>query len=316
VRFIKRILVGMGVGVLGLLLVVVPVFALVGNPTVINVGDIFVFRDVAVSGDQLYFVRYSVTYPVTPGEPASNYFLMAIYGTDGTTLLYTRPLNYYQENIISIYLSPAQALTWGSAYVIKIMGNPGIFSPLIEGTNMRTRTLGPSDFREASDLGPYMVAQATILQTNWGITLLVNGLLNATGSTFFSQAVPGLSAMVPTIFQTSIYYTPIPASSGNLSYETSTQARRGPKLASALNETASGVFGASGSWFGVFAAAMLMGVFGGIVFPMTRNPGWVLLGAGFTLALSMWIGLIVMSVFGIIVAIVLILASIYLLSNI
>ena len=315
-RSVKRFLLGGVVGILCILLIGTPVLALIGNPTSVSIGDLFVFRNVVESGDQLYFVRYSVTYPVTPGEPASNYFLMAIYSTNGTVLLHTRPLNYYQENIISIYLTPAQALVWGDPYIIKIMGNPAIFSPLVENTNMKTRTLGPSDFHEASDLGSYMVAQATILQTNWVVTLLVNGLLNATGATFFNQAVPGLSTMVPLIFQTSISYTSIPPSSENHTYEAAQQAKRGPALTAALNETASGIFGASGNWFGVFAAALLMGVFGGVVFPMTHNPGWVLLGSGFALGLVMWVGLIAMSAFAIIVAFCLILFGIYMLAHI
>jgi hypothetical protein len=150
-----------------------PVLA-IGSPTSVSIGDVFVFRDVLTTGDQLYFVRYDVSYAGNQTEDAEDTWQVALYDSSGG-LVATRPLNYYQHNIISIYLTSTQALAWEGAHSIKIMGMPSVFSPLIEGTNMRTRVFAPGDYYEKASLGGVMVMQAGVLEADWGITLLTSG---------------------------------------------------------------------------------------------------------------------------------------------
>ena len=88
---------------MSMLVLVSPVYA-VDDPTSVSIGDCNVFTDLLEDGDQLYFVRYDVSYSPEPEEDAEDTWQMALYDTDGTTLIEgaVRPLNYYQHNIISI----------------------------------------------------------------------------------------------------------------------------------------------------------------------------------------------------------------------
>lgn len=262
-----------------LLLPPVPAYA-IANPNATSIGDTYVFQDTLETGDILVFVRYDVSYTSQPSEDAEDTFIMAVYDTDGTTLLFTRPLNYYQHNIISIYLdADANTLAWGSSYYVRIMGNPALFDPLVEGTNMRTRVLSSGDYRGTDDLGGIMVAQADILGTDWATALLTSGdKLNSTGSTYFLRAVPGLSAMVPEIFELTteqfIYQQ------GNFTEEGLNRTRQ--NLPVSLNNTIVGLdqlFGVTNHNWGGFAWSLLLGMMvGGVVYGTTRRPDIAILG--------------------------------------
>lgn len=212
--------VGRLVGLVGLVLLLVlmpthPVLAVV-NPTDTSIMAAKVFQNIFVDDDWLVFVRYDVNYETDPDESADETFLVALYDTDGSTLLYQRALNYYGHNIITIYLTPAQTadLTWGNEYVIKVMGNPSVFETLTEGVNMATRSLSASedyisgdmdDSRE--DLGVYCINTAKVLGASWSPTvdLVTTGdKLNSAGVIVFNAAIPGLYTAIPGIYETAV----------------------------------------------------------------------------------------------------------------
>lgn len=241
----------------------------IGNPDSITIGECAVFRDVEETGDQLYFCRYDVSYGVEPDEDASDTFLMAIYDTDGTTLLYTRPLNYYQHNILSIYLSATDALTWGTAYKIRIMGNPALFS-LSEGANMRTWTLSGGDYRDFATMGTYLIGQASILEADWGIDLLTSGnLLNTQGSIVFRDAIPGLNNIVPEIFSTTTSYFTVENKSFTEGYANAAHDRIGSINASFADIGA--WLGISEGWVGVCVSSLISVLLGSVIYATTRR---------------------------------------------
>ncbi len=284
----------------------------IGNPTSISMADVYIFKNVLVTGDQLWYCRYTVNYsPVPPEDPTTTY-QMAIYDAGGTIVYFTRPLNYYQENIISIYLTSAQALTWSGAYIVRVMGNPAVFGMLTEGVNQISRTVGAGDYHEAADLAGVMTSQARILQTDWGISILTaSDKLNATGSTYFIKAVPGLNLMVPSIFQTTTTgMTLPPAGSSNISYiQSEPQVRAGSRLRGAVSNI-SAIFGASEGGGGLFLASMVGLILASGVYGITKRPDWSIgiglalfgvvgfMGVGTeTLMTFVWVFLIVAALF-------------------
>lgn len=269
----------------------------IGNPVYVSIEDVAAFRNVLTIGDQLYFCRYDVSYAaVNMTEPAKDTWQMAIYGTDETTLIASRALNYYQHNIISIYFTPSEALTWGAAYKIKIMGNPGIFSPLIEGVNMRTRALGSADFREKADLGAYLIGQAEILDADWpSITLLTaQNKLNTTGASYFTKAIPGLYNMVPEIFQYVATYPSYNATSWTTAGQDIYTAQKGPSLTAAVADIADFV-GTTPDWIGINIVGFLALMLGAAIYAPTRRPDVAVLFAAAVLPLGVWMGLIELS---------------------
>lgn len=216
-----------GLSLLGLclvvLLLVVPALA-ISNPTSTAIYRVAVFENIFEDGDWIFFVRYDVAYPEDPDPPASDTFLVALYDTDGSTLLYQRPLNYYDHNIISLYLTPvrASALSWGGAYVVKVTGNPSVFGDLEEGVNVATKTLS-GDYNYVSgdmedsrdDFGGFCLATAGELEDDpdWPDLLTSTGLLNTRGADTFNKAIPGLQTACPNIYSTSVVGPVLPGTS-------------------------------------------------------------------------------------------------------
>ncbi len=288
----RRLYSSIGVAVVALLLLGGIVVSAIGNPDYVVIGDAYVFRNATETGDQLYFVRYDVSYNVTPEENAEDTWQMALYDSSDN-LIATRPLNYYQHNIISIYLTPSQALTWQGSHYVRIQGMPSIFGALIEGTNMRTRTLGGGDYYESTSLGGIMITQAGILEDDWAIDLLTsNNRLNATGATFFLEAVPGLSTMASEIFSSTtrgISWTRDTLNTTGIN-------RTAANLPDTLDDALSGlnaIFGVTNDNWGNFSWVMLMGMMiGGGVYAATRRPDISFLGGvGGTIAISAYLGI-------------------------
>lgn len=251
----------------------------ISNPDYVSIGDVYVFEDVLATGDVLVYVREDVSYPVQPDEDSEDTFLMAIYDTDGTTLIAARSLNYYQHNIISIYLAPSDnVLVSGSAYYVRIMGSPALFE-LVENVNMDTRVLTAGDYYDLTDLGGIMITQAGILEDDWGIDLLTaNEKLNSTGSYYFLKAIPGLSTMVPLIFATS---------TGGFTYTRDNQATTGLNITNnqtpvSLTNAFAGIaaiLGIESTSFSEFGSGLFMAlIVGAVLYAATRRPDVAVLG--------------------------------------
>ena len=289
-RKIQRIIGVLFVTLFMVLPTISPVCA-IDDPDSVTLPAGAVFRDVLSSGDQLWFVRYNINYGSTPTEDADQTWLMAIYDTDGTTLLYTRAVNYYQENIISIYLTSAQALTWQDTYYIRIMGNPGLFPILTEGTNMITKVLTPGDYYEQTSFQGYLLTQANILQTDWAITLLTSGdKLNVTGATFFKEAIPGLNNMLPDFFQVNTATMTTDNTSYTNAYADNTSARKGG-MNVAFMEIGS-MFGVSEGWTMLWGVGILDVILMGIIYGTTKRPEIAFVSGFFLTAIMGWVGLI------------------------
>jgi len=194
----------------------IPVLAAPANPDSITLHTVKVFQNIFETNDVLFVTSYDVAYTTEPDEPAKSTFNLAVYGTDGTTLIKSRPLNYYRYNVHSVYFTAAQApanLTWGSEYKVRVMGNPNFF-PMTEDVTMDTMTLSSWSWVEGAAtasrdmLKNHCLDLAATLENEWGITLIITTpekqVLNSTGRTTFLDAIPGLDSAVPDLFQVAI----------------------------------------------------------------------------------------------------------------
>jgi len=288
-KFLSLILVSI-ISCLFVLIALTPVEA-IGNPSSIAIQDQKVFRNVKETGDQLFFCRYNVVYSPQPSEAASDTYQFAIYDTAGTVLLYSTDLHYYQENIVSIYLTPAQALVWGTAYRVRVMGKPGIFPSVVEGVNMATRTLDSvGDYKEETALLAYLRDQATILQTDWGITLLIGDKLNTTGSTIFITAIPGLMDVYPEFFASVTFQPTITRSDWTEAYSLA-DSHAGETLRNAMKGIGMTFFGIDEGpsvWMFTAIGGVLLG---SVVYAISGNPGAALVGMFLAVPISAVMGL-------------------------
>jgi hypothetical protein len=185
-----------------------PVFAIANPDSITMYNTSKAFQNIFEDGDLLFVTRYNVEYATEPTEEANVAFSIVLYNASGTTILASRPLNYYQENIISIYLDASQVTSLGITYesnlILKISGNPILFSTLTEGTNVKSYTLSASDWNIGTSLlSDYCLILANILEDDWiadgwtGTLLSTtsNGeqVLNSSGVTVFEDAIPGIT---------------------------------------------------------------------------------------------------------------------------
>lgn len=262
----KKVLRGIFAALFVFITTVSPVFA-IANPDSIAMTSKRVYQNVFESGDMLFIAYHDVAYASLPDDDADVAFLFNLYGTDGTTLLYSRGIEYYNENVISIYLNATQAsaLTWGTAYIVKITGNPAMFASIIEGTNMVTQALSPSEWISGTSattpdfIYAYLYNVMEAMQVALSPTdILVNtsegDVLNATGSTYFTDGIPGINSVIPQLFQTSVSTIDVDdvVTTGDLATELTITTQLGAQLASA--------FTSMGSWLGI-STAMAGGLF-------------------------------------------------------
>lgn len=203
-----------------------PVYAIV-NPDAMTWGTgttstYGVYVNVLETGDWLIVAEVDVSYAVPPTDyTAQEAFLFELVDTDGTTTLVSTPLNEYQNRPISIYLSAARVtslgLTSGSAYVIRVTGNPLIF-PSQTG-NTLSATLAASDYIDQalgvnSDpptdnvLRNFCILMGQHIEAHDAPTddylVYVQGYsyVTVTGADIFIEAITGLVSMCPILFQT------------------------------------------------------------------------------------------------------------------
>jgi hypothetical protein len=213
------------------------------------------------------------TYVYYASEPtdysAEQAFLFALVDTDGTTVLRSVSLPAWGNKVVGIYQTAAQVtslgLSSGTAYELKIMGNPVIFGTLTEGTNMVTETLDPSI---GSDLSVDWIDQSTATNTanplRDFIILIAEDLeandspstsyldtakglttLSTTGDDIFLDGIPDLELFCPIAFTatTSPMEATAPPSTGALQTGTTITGKLGPTFDRA--------FTSLGNWLGL-----------------------------------------------------------------
>lgn len=278
------------------------------NPSSISLEIVRVFEDVWETGDQLYFIEYKCMYDPTPSEDASDTFFVGIY--DGSTLLRSKSLMYYDHNILCLYLDPESALVSEGAYSVKLAGNPAYFTTLSEGANQSSWGLSSSHWLPGTYICDFVIDEAETLETSWGIDLLdTNNRLNDTGETTFELQIPALQSVCPDIYAYSVTY-PVPTVANNAStYQ--------PVLNTYTPSRLQAAFNGIGNWIGIpgvyvggiLAAGLYLLLVGRLYLATGSQVGSIVIGMPFFLLMFL-IGIIPLVVFFVFGTIVIVLAGI------
>lgn len=285
-----------------------PVYATIGNPDTISIPSVRVFTDVWETGDQLYFVEYQLLYDPTPNESVSSTFYAGIF--NGSSLLRSKPLVYYQHNIICIYLDAANALDPSGNYIVRLAGNPVYFPTLVEGVNQSSWGLSSSHWLASTYLCDYVLDMAQTLETSWGVTLLdTNNRLTDAGETTFEEQIPDLNGECPDIYAYSVTY-PQPTYATNAStYQPILSARIPTRLQNAFNGIGNWI-GIPGVYIGgILAAGLYLLLVGRLYLATGSQVGSIVIGMPFFLLMFL-IGIIPLVVFFVFGTIVIVLAGI------
>lgn len=213
----KKLIRAFVIAIAGAMLLTAPVLA-IANPDDITVHTVKVFQNVFEANDILFVSRYDVKYDPTPepDEPAGDAFQYKLHhGSGFGTLVASRPMNYYQHNVISLYLDATQAtaVTWGdSDFNVQVTGNVAMFGIGVEDT----KVLASADWLTGTEsetetlLYIHCIELAEVLEADWQIddptiylvtTTAEGDALTPRGRIVFTEAIPGLDVACPALFQ-------------------------------------------------------------------------------------------------------------------
>jgi len=181
-------------------------------PDALEIRDVIACRDLVEEDDMAVAVHYNILYDPTaePADTAQDLFLIRVM--DGAAQLgVVRPYPYYNngydQGIAVLYWSSADAPTWEDEYTVRIQGTPAAWATPPEANF----TLGSSSYSgldgqtaNQQALYNWMVEAIADLETNWTVSLLDHttegAILNETGQSYITGAVPGLQALCPDLF--------------------------------------------------------------------------------------------------------------------
>jgi len=208
-------------GGLILLAWVVPVAA-INNPDDMEVLGAYVYEDCLEDGDTGVLIYYNIDYAVAPNETANEAFLFVFLDTDGTTqLMATAPYPYvdygYGYGASWIYFdaetTTAHGLDSGNValHSILLTGNPTVPSgwtgapPTATGGLDYWQTIGDTN----TLLALRVLSLAYELELEWGLDMIeataAGNRLTDIGAEYFTNVIPGLRNMSPTVFSTAEY---------------------------------------------------------------------------------------------------------------
>ena len=197
------------------------VFA-IADPTTISIEDVRAYDGVLSSGDLLLVVEYDLVYASTPTETIDQAYL-GRFKRAGTEYASVEPYAYndrgYGRGVFSLYWTKAQkeadSIEFSNpnaeVYEITFQGKVGVFP----GTAPSTTT-GTIDWQETTDtateLFSHVRSLANSLQQDAGwsdnIPLISTTAdiiqLSAKGEDYFTNAIPSLGSMIPSIFSSGL----------------------------------------------------------------------------------------------------------------
>lgn len=211
------------VAALAAVMMPLPVHADQPDPDSVTIDDIHINRSLLHSNDILLYFTPNVAYAAGPDTPIDDAFDFRLIDTDNVTVLFSREAydfanDGYGPTLVSFYADNATAPTWGEEYIIRITGKPSVFDdPPVYDFPIAASDYTSETTQEAnqSEVRANIISIARSLSTSMSVDLLeetdVGTVLSAYGEEFFRNAIPGLQAMVPDLFQVVIYqpnYTP------------------------------------------------------------------------------------------------------------
>jgi len=209
-----------------------------------------VFQNIFEQGDWLFVSVYNLQYATEPDVAASIAYTYTITTLGGLSIV-SNPLNdYYQANIVAIYLNRENAVaysfgtsgdpwsTWGDPYEAVVQGNPTAFTGTppavpdsltgdyfpsnkasypISGTAL---TEEMADSRSLLDL--WLVASIKSIEDITGETLITKiggrDLINNDGAAYVEDAIPGISR-ITTAFSLREYVPEVISSYDSFDYQ-------------------------------------------------------------------------------------------------
>jgi hypothetical protein len=184
------------------------------NPTLERLN---IYHNLLETDDVLLVWVHNIPYTTLPTYKVGDAYTWQLLDTDDTTVLgYVTGYAYHEDgygyNVYSMYFSAADGYVWGTAYKLKLVGNPAVFSspPTYTYTINAASYTGLTDSDEnKAALAEEVLYLAGYLNQKWSLpsddrlTLEteVGTVLSIEGENFFRGAINGLQGMAPAAFR-------------------------------------------------------------------------------------------------------------------
>ena len=289
-------------------------------------GRYKVFEDVHETGDMLFVAESYVHYVATPTDyTAPEAFSFQLLNVAGDTVILQTPIIDYEDTVISIYQTAAQVvalgLVSGSAYNLRITGNPAQFGVTVEGTNMATKPLTAPDWLDQSEfsgvdswLYAFCITVVDNIEVSGGgtHTAVVGGItyLDASGASIFLAGIPSLNVFLPEIFlvATSPMTADDPPSTGAYQTTLNPVAQLGGNIGASVAGMAT-FLGVSSTTAGIAISSFLAFIFLPVIYLKTRNSTISLIVLSFFAIICGYLGLFPIAIAFIIAGVILILTA-------
>jgi hypothetical protein len=246
------------------------------------IRNVKVFSSYKVAGDYLFAAEMVNNYPgLAPIERPGEYFMMRLYGTDGTTLLAASPIANWGDRPCSIYVNATigATLTYGSAYYIKMVGVNVAGNPVASYQLLSTDWKGS----DLTKLDYWCIGTAYNMQTvdnraDYVQMLNTKLVISDKAGAYFKSGLPGISSIRPGIFET-IEQTVVAdagAAADIWGSPTNWETNVGTAIADDA-DTIGAPFGAGGQAF--LGAAVLSAMLGCVMLVVSKTGGFGALGA-------------------------------------
>jgi hypothetical protein len=214
-KYIYKILLTLLLSALCLSIFVAPVLA-IDDPDSISIDGISINRHLMETDDMLIYYICNIAYGTLPGVNIDDAFVFKFIDTDNVTVLgtseaYPFSTDGYNENVASFYFSAADAPTWGAEYIIRVQGKASVFAdPPIRDFSIVASDYTSQTTQATNRTETYVniIDIAQTLSASMSIDLLSESgtttYFSSYGEELFRNAIPGLQAMVPELFDTVI----------------------------------------------------------------------------------------------------------------
>ena len=175
------------------------------TPTDFAINNIQIFRGIWQADDWLLLFQYTINQYPPEYIPVSQLFDFRLY--DAATQQPLASANVYDYNnlgfgigISSIYFWPADAPADTDNLYLMMSGNLAYWS----ATPPRvTYTISGDDYTQGGNqrtaLVNWVMQQAQILEVNWQVKMVEDGLLTPVAQTYFVTTIPGLESVIPSV---------------------------------------------------------------------------------------------------------------------
>ena len=261
-----------------------PVYADTANPdSTPTIEQMNFYQNSIESGDITLIIYANVPYASLPSTPASRTFIWRLIDEDGVTELgSTVGLDFnddgYGYNVYSMYFSASEVtalgIVWGTAYTVRLSGNPSVFdTPPIYNYAVVAGDYSSETVQATvqAEIATRIIDLGTALNIRWGLSadeslILENEtttVLSTIGESFFRGAIHGVQAMAPGAFSIVVRAIDIDAREWDPEYSSNVTSQFSGTWVDTAKEGGKALFGAD---YDLLSIIILLVMCGGVLF--------------------------------------------------